>query len=214
MTDRLYTIVLELDRRLESPGSFSLGGGLGLFLKQEHLRRARDVRTLYPIDELPAARTTNDADIFLRADVVADVGRMRRIRDILDDLEFEPIESAKFMQFAKTVPEGINQAHTLPENDDSSPPLRATPRSAARQRSVSQAETRLTGRRSTTSSSPSAAAMRRGVARLGVTSPASSRATAGCVLPIREASSACVIPRRSRARRTRSASSKAALARR
>jgi len=32
---------------------------------------------------------------------------MRRIRDILDDLEFEPIESAKFMQFAKTVPEGI-----------------------------------------------------------------------------------------------------------
>ena len=107
MTDRLYTIVLELDRRLESPGSFSLGGGLGLFLKQEHLRRARDVRTLYPIDELPAARTTNDADIFLRADVVADVGRMRRIRDILDDLEFEPIESAKFMQFAKTVPEGI-----------------------------------------------------------------------------------------------------------
>ncbi|TMA72746.1 MAG: hypothetical protein E6J77_25045 [Deltaproteobacteria bacterium] len=113
MTDRLYTIVLELDRRLESPGSFSLGGGLGLFLKQEHLRRARDVRTLYPIDELPAARTTNDADIFLRADVVADVGRMRRIRDILDDLEFEPIESAKFMQFAKTVPEGVIKVDLL-----------------------------------------------------------------------------------------------------
>src|SRR5436309_9979270 len=82
MSDRLYTIVLELDRRLESSGSFSLGGGLGLFLKQEHLRRERDVRTLYPIDELPAARTTNDADIFLRADVVADAGRMRRIRHI------------------------------------------------------------------------------------------------------------------------------------
>src|SRR5437867_815218 len=79
---------------------------------------------------------------------------------------------------------------------------------------LSQPETRLTGRRSTMSSRPSAAAMRPSVARHGVTPPASSRATAGCVLPIREASSAWVIPRRSRARRTRSASSKAALARR
>jgi len=76
-------------------------------------------------------------------------------------------------------------------------------------RSVSQAETRLIGRRSTTSSRPSAAAMRRSVARLRVTPPASSRATAGCVLPTREASSACVIPRGSRARLTRSASLKA-----
>jgi hypothetical protein len=50
-----------------------------------------------------------------------------------------------------------------------------------------------------------AAAMRRSVSKLGVLPPASRRAMAGCVLRIRVASSAWVIPRPSRASRTRHA---------
>jgi len=66
-------------------------------------------------------------------------------------------------------------------------------------------ETCRSGRRSTTSSRSSAAAIRDSVSRLGLTPPASRRATAGCVLPMRVASSACVMPNFSLVPRTRSA---------
>ena len=65
----LITSVLDLNAALGGNADLLLGGGLGLYLKQEHLRRT-GARTLLPLDRLPPARTTQDIDLFLRAEVI------------------------------------------------------------------------------------------------------------------------------------------------
>jgi hypothetical protein len=77
-----------------------LGGGYGLFLKQEHLA-STGATTLIPSDRWPAARSTNDIDLLLRPEIVTRVEHMGSIRDALDRLGFQPIETAKFYQFVK-----------------------------------------------------------------------------------------------------------------
>lgn len=109
----LITTLLDLDRQLGGHAGLCVGGGLGLFLKQRYLRRHSEMRTLLPLDAMPQARTTEDIDLFLRADVVADPARMKTIRSALDALGFEVIESAKFMQFVRPVPPGIVKVDLL-----------------------------------------------------------------------------------------------------
>ena len=69
-------------------------------MKQEHLA-STGATTLIPSDRWPAARSTNDIDLLLRPEIVTRVEHMGPIRDALDRLGFEPIESAKFYQFVK-----------------------------------------------------------------------------------------------------------------
>ncbi len=82
-----------------------LGGGYGLFLKQEHLR-SQNIRTLFDAQMWPEARSTSDLDVFLRAEVVTNTDQMRIIRAALDRLEYRVVETAKFYQFFKPMPMG------------------------------------------------------------------------------------------------------------
>jgi hypothetical protein len=99
--DALRTALLDLHHELEEYDiKLLLGGGYGLFLKQNYLMGASE-RTLFAQDLWPAPRSTSDLDIFLKAEVVADVTRMELLRDALRRLGFKAIDSARFYQFVK-----------------------------------------------------------------------------------------------------------------
>ena len=86
----LLTTLLDLDATLNSNPKLIVGGGYGLYLKQLYLRDNRQIRTLFDIDDLPTARTTEDIDLILRADIVTDSQSMGTIRAALDHLGFSP----------------------------------------------------------------------------------------------------------------------------
>lgn len=100
--DPLISTVIDLDIALGGDASLLLAGGLGLFLKQQHLA-ATGTRTLLPRDRWPAARTTQDIDLFLGAEVVASASEMTRIREALDRVGFIVDDSAKWMKFTRLV---------------------------------------------------------------------------------------------------------------
>jgi len=104
--DPLLTALLELDAALAPPIELTVGGGYGLFLKQLFLKENGHIQTLFAIDELPQARTTQDIDLILRAEVVTDSPSMGRIRRALDSLGFEVVPEAKYMQFTMDVGTG------------------------------------------------------------------------------------------------------------
>lgn len=100
--DPLITTVIDLDEALGGNAGLLLAGGLGLFLKQQHLR-ASGVRTLLSADRWPTARTTQDIDLMLRAEVVANAAEMARYRAVLDRLGFVVDDAAKWMKFTREV---------------------------------------------------------------------------------------------------------------
>lgn len=103
----LLTTLLDLDAELTGRVSLIIGGGNGLYLKQLYLQDHPEHRTLFPLSALPAARTTEDIDLILQADVVTDSTTMKSIRHALDRLGFAVVESAKFMQFTRAMEPGV-----------------------------------------------------------------------------------------------------------
>lgn len=75
-----------------------VGGGYGLLLRAE-LIRSSGSRSLIP--DLPTARSTEDLDIFLKAEVISDPNKTGPIREALDRRGYEPI--AKHFQFQREV---------------------------------------------------------------------------------------------------------------
>lgn len=98
----LITSVLDLNSALGGNAELLLGGGLGLYLKQEHLR-ATGARTLLPLDRLPPARTTQDVDLFLRAEVIASKDEVSRYRAALDRLGFVVVPGSEWLKFKRSV---------------------------------------------------------------------------------------------------------------
>ncbi len=99
--DPLRDELNRLARRLEAQGiKLIVGGGYGLLLRAEYVRRS-GVRTRFV--ELPGARSTNDIDIFLGAEIIVDGSKTTLIRKALDELGYMPVESAKFYQFVRQV---------------------------------------------------------------------------------------------------------------
>lgn len=78
-----------------------IGGGYGLYLKQLHLA-ATSQRTLVNADLWPAPRATQDLDLFLTAELIADVQSMVAIRAALDRLGYQAIRGAEYLQFCRT----------------------------------------------------------------------------------------------------------------
>jgi hypothetical protein len=78
----------------------TVGGGYGLLLRAEQIRLS-GARTRFA--ELPGARSTNDIDIFLGAEVITDAAKTALIRATFDALGYEPIEGAKYYQFVLPV---------------------------------------------------------------------------------------------------------------
>jgi hypothetical protein len=84
-----------------------VGGGFGLYLKQEQLRQSAE-RTL--LEQLPEPRATNDIDLFLRVDVLASLASMQQIANSLTSLDFHPVENAKYFQWRRSfVGGGVEQ---------------------------------------------------------------------------------------------------------
>ena len=100
--DPLTITVLDLDAALGGGANLMIGGGFGLYLKQLHLEKS-GLKTLLPKSKWPQARTTQDIDLFLRAEIVADAAHMDRLRGVLDQLGFIVEEDAKWMKFARDV---------------------------------------------------------------------------------------------------------------
>ncbi|WP_153559412.1 hypothetical protein [Roseimaritima sediminicola] len=98
--------MLDLDAALGSETTLLIGGGYGLFLKQLYLADHPGVRTLLTPDDLPDARTTNDIDLILRAEIVTDSESMKSIRMALDELDCRVVETAKYTQFSRSMPQG------------------------------------------------------------------------------------------------------------
>lgn len=102
----LLTTLLDLDSALNSPKKLIIGGGYGLYLKQLYVRDNPQIRTLFAVSELPSARTTEDIDLILRAEIVTDSESMKVIRGVLDDMGFTVVETAKYTQFVRPMSPG------------------------------------------------------------------------------------------------------------
>lgn len=99
----LVAAVLDLDAALGGNAGLMLAGGLGIYLKQVQLQES-GARTLVPHDLLPPARTTQDVDLVLRAEVVASPTSARTIRSALDSLGFQAVAGAEFLKFRRGMP--------------------------------------------------------------------------------------------------------------
>jgi hypothetical protein len=102
----LLTTLLDLDAALTSTPKLIVGGGYGLYLKQLYLRENPQIRSLFQVQSLPTARTTEDIDLILRAEIVTDSESMGTIRAALDQLGFTVVETAKYTQFVRQMPTG------------------------------------------------------------------------------------------------------------
>src|SRR5262249_29173433 len=100
--DWLTASLLDLLYELEGRGvTITVGGGFGLHLKRQHLASTGQ-QTLF--DQLPEPRSTNDLDLFLRAEVIADLGRTREVAEAICRLGYTAVEDAKFLQWKRQVP--------------------------------------------------------------------------------------------------------------
>jgi hypothetical protein len=100
ITDILRAELGRLAVALEPHGiPLIIGGGYGLLLRQEHLEHS-DVRT---VRRIPEARSTNDLDVFLSAEILTDARKMGSLRDVLHRSGYAPIKGAEHYQFEKEV---------------------------------------------------------------------------------------------------------------
>ena len=78
--DPLQAALLDLWQQVPEPRDHVLlGGGYGLYLKQQHLASAGE-RTLIAAALWPQPRTTQDLDLLLTAELVGDAPSMRAMR--------------------------------------------------------------------------------------------------------------------------------------
>ncbi len=99
--DALLASLLDLLYELRDQNvPLMVGGGFGLFLKRKHLIE-RGERTLF--HELPELRSTNDIDIFLRVDLLADRSRMGSLVRAIQRVGYVPVEEAKYFQWKRPI---------------------------------------------------------------------------------------------------------------
>lgn len=89
MIDPLKEELRTLARELQGRGiPLIIGGGYGLVLRTEMIVRSSS-RTLIP--EFPSARSTEDFDIFLKAEVISNPEKTGAIREALDRCGYKPV---------------------------------------------------------------------------------------------------------------------------
>lgn len=99
--DQLMASLLDLLYELEGQEiPIIVGGGFGLFLKRRHLIGTGQ-RTL--LDWLPEPRSTNDLDLFLRVEVLADLGRTQLVAEAIRRLGYTAVEEAKYLQWKREI---------------------------------------------------------------------------------------------------------------
>jgi hypothetical protein len=99
--DPLIASLLDLLHELHGRNiPITVGGGFGLYLKRRHLE-AIGQRMLF--DRLPEPRATNDLDLFLRTEVLVDLGRTRQLAKAITRLGYTVVEAAKYLQWQREV---------------------------------------------------------------------------------------------------------------
>lgn len=96
--DTLKAALLDLARAVGNEIPLIVGGGFGLYLRQEELRRSGE-RTL--LEQLPEPRATNDIDLFIRMEVLVRLERVQFLQTQIERLHFEPVPSAKYFQWVR-----------------------------------------------------------------------------------------------------------------
>jgi len=84
-----------------------LGGGYGLYLKQLHMQQS-DLQTLIDGSLWPPPRGTEDLDLFLETEVIAESSRLAHFMAALVRLGYFPVCGAEYYQFVRKV--GANQS--------------------------------------------------------------------------------------------------------
>ena len=97
--DRLFDELRALNDRLTADGiRIVIAGGFGLVLRETHLRRiGQEPRRPIPT----AARSTDDLDLILGAEIIANGDQMKRIREVLDELGYAPAPGRENYQFVE-----------------------------------------------------------------------------------------------------------------
>lgn len=100
----LTTALLDLLKEIEGANvPLIVGGGYGIYLRYMRIVEERR-RTMF--DALPDPRSTNDLDLFLRAELLLDSARLKPLKDALNRLNYEVIEGAEHYQFVRPGPGG------------------------------------------------------------------------------------------------------------
>jgi hypothetical protein len=117
LREQLRLLALELQK---DEIKLILGGGYGLVLKTEYIRQTNAATRF---EEIPQARSTNDLDLFLSAEIITSAEKIEKIRDALEKLKFEPV--APFFQFqlptvfeGQDLPVKIDLLAALPLTED------------------------------------------------------------------------------------------------
>jgi hypothetical protein len=77
-----------------------LAGGYGLYRKRQHVLQ---IGARLIMNWVPPARSTNDLDVFLRTEVLANSQHAKLLRDALDRLGYEVITGAEHYQFVREI---------------------------------------------------------------------------------------------------------------
>jgi len=89
----LQTALLDLLYEIKDSGiNLIVGGGFGIYLKEEHVRRL-GVRTL--LSEWPEPRSTNDLDLFLRPELLIHSAILKPMAEALERLGMGSFQDRK-----------------------------------------------------------------------------------------------------------------------
>lgn len=100
----LRTALLDLLYELRNTDiKLIIGGGFGIYLRTQYVL-GRGARTLLKF--WPELRSTNDLDLFLRADLLINSNKLKPLADAITRLKYKVVEGAEKYQFVKPGPRG------------------------------------------------------------------------------------------------------------
>jgi hypothetical protein len=76
-----------------------IGGGFGIYLKTDHVRRI-EVRTL--LRQWPEPRSTSDLDLFLRPELLIEPAKLKPLAEAITRLGYKVVKGAEKYQFVKS----------------------------------------------------------------------------------------------------------------
>lgn len=102
---QLSDALLDLIKQISSTKlKLIVGGGFGIYLRHKELLKTGNAGTL--LKEWPQPRSTNDLDLFLKTELLADSAKLKPLAEAIQKLGYNPIEKAKYYQFFKPGPQG------------------------------------------------------------------------------------------------------------
>lgn len=100
----LQTALLDLLHEIQGTDiKLIIGGGFGIYLKANHVRRL-GVRTL--LREWPETRSTNDLDLYLRPELLIQSTKLKPLAKAIARLGYQVVPGAEKYQFVKPGPGG------------------------------------------------------------------------------------------------------------